>query len=88
MSDFWIAFFAGLASGVVVTVLVAFTRRLLKRRSQKNRVILLKELRPFIPITIGFVLVILGALLRDSAPGLIGVGSFLVGFGAVTLFRD
>jgi len=80
MPDFGIAFFGGLASGVVLMILTLFFRRLLRRRSEGEAETRwsAKKLRPFVPIAIGFILIALGLSFFDT------VGYYF--FGAALFF--
>ena len=53
---------AGLASGVVLTLLSYFVRRLVRRRSRGEPMVELsmEKLRPFIPMVVGFILLLIG----------------------------
>jgi len=64
MSDFLLAFVGGLASGVVLTILTALIRRLLRRRAKSESVALnWKELRPLVVIVVGFALIFIDIFL-------------------------
>lgn len=67
MTDFWVTFLSGLASGIVLLMLATFVRNLVRRRSQGEPVLKLdiRESRPLIPIVMGLILVILGLFVRQ-----------------------
>lgn len=84
MADFWLSFLGGLASGIALFALTVFIRRLIRRRSQGKAMLELnmKELRPFIPIAVGLVLLLLGIFGGQRAKD---YAFLLVPFGAVML---
>jgi len=71
-------FLAGLASGVVLTLLSYFVRRMLQRRSRGEPMLELstEKLRPLIPIVVGFILLFIGLFggerVEEFAPLLVG----------------
>jgi len=79
MSEFWITFVGGLASGIVLVVLTTVIRRVLRRRSEgEPKKLKVKELRPLVAIVIGFALIFIDILMIDD-------GGFLTGMGGVIL---
>lgn len=84
MNDFWLAFLAGLASGVVIVVVSTLFRRLFKRRSESEPIKLSKkELRPLVVMTVALILIFIDVFLFDNGGYLIGIGAVLLGLGSV-----
>ena len=85
MSDFWIAFLGGLASGIVLIVLTILIRRLFQKRSEGAPIKLTKEeFRPLLVIAIALTLIFVDVFLIDNGGYLIGVGAFILVFGVIT----
>jgi membrane protein DedA with SNARE-associated domain len=89
VTDFWMTFLGGLASGVVLTVLGYFVRRLFQRRSRGEPMIELsmEKLRPFIPILVGAILLLLGLFggkqVESSSDYLVATGAMLMFMGSI-----
>ena len=89
MTDFWMTFLGGLASGIVLTLLSSFVRRLVRRRSRGEPMLELsiEKLRPFIPILVGAMLLLLGLFggkqVESSSDYLVGVGVMLMLMGSM-----
>ncbi len=82
MSDFWITFIGGLASGVVLIVLTTLIRRLLRRRAKGEATRLnLKGLRPLGAIAIGFALIFIDIFMIND-------GGFITGIGGMILIME
>lgn len=83
MSDFWMTFVGGIASGIVLVVLTTLARRLLRRRSKGEPVKLsVKELRPLVAIAIGFALIFIDIFLINDGGYLMGMGGMILMFSA------
>jgi len=73
----------GIASGIVLIVLMALIRRLLKRRSGGESIRLsVKELRPLVAIAIGFALIFIDILMINDGGFLMGMGGMILMFSA------
>lgn len=89
MTDFWMTFVAGLASGIVLTLLSSFVRRLVRRRSRGEAMpeLRIEKLRPFIPILVGAILLLLGLFggkqVESSSDYLVGMGAMLMLMGSI-----
>lgn len=84
MSDFWIAFLGGLASGIVLTVLATIFRRLFQKRSEGAPIKLSKkEFRPLVVMAIGLALIFVDAFLIDNGGFLMGIGGMILIWGVV-----
>lgn len=82
MSNFWTNFLAGLASGVVLTILTTVFSKMLRRRAKGEPVKLdTRTLRSLIVLLIGLVLVLLDTfVVEQSSRGFLrGIGAFLIG---------
>lgn len=83
LSDFWITFIGGIASGIVLVVLTTLIRRLLRRRAEGEPVKLgIKELRPLVAIVIGFGLIFIDIFLVGARGFLMGLGGLILMFSA------
>lgn len=84
MSDFWITFVGGIASGIVLVVLTTLARRLLRRRSKSEPIKLnIKQLRPLVATAIGFSLVFIDIFLINDGGVLMGVGGVILMWSAL-----
>ena len=89
MTDFWVTFLSGLASGIVLILLTFFIRRSARRRSRGEPVLELsvEKLRPFIPILVGAILLLLGLFggkrVEPYSSILVGMGAVLMMMGAI-----
>ena len=84
MSDFWIDFTAGIASGIVLVVLGAFVRRLIRKRSKGEPIKLnAKEFRPLVAIAIGFALIFIDIFLISDGGVLRGLGGMILIWSAL-----
>ena len=84
MSEFWVTFISGLASGIALIVLTALIRRLLRRRAKGEATRLnLKELRPLVAIVIGFALIFIDIFMIDDGGFLMGMGGMILLWSAL-----
>jgi len=84
MSEFWITFVGGLASGIVLTVLTTVIRRVLRRRSEGEQLKLKsKELRPLVAIIVGFALIFIDILMISDGGFLMGMGGMILLWSAL-----
>jgi len=89
VSDFWMTFLGGLASGIALTLLSSFVRRLIRRRSLGEPMLELsiEKLRPFIPILVGAILLFLGLFggqrVESYSDYLVGIGAMLMLMGSI-----
>jgi hypothetical protein len=94
ISDFWIAFLGGLASGIVLIILTAFMRRLLRKQPQDKQEPRkgIKELSPLIILGSGFILTLLALLFYDKigimSYAIILPGVMLLIIGAISFFME
>jgi drug/metabolite transporter (DMT)-like permease len=84
MGDFWIAFFGGLASGVVLAILSIIIRRLFRRQSEaKTFKLTRKEFRGLLIVAIALVLIFVDMFVFSGKGLLTGVGVALLAWGIV-----
>lgn len=89
MTSFWGTFFGGLASGVALLLLTRYIHRRVRRRSKGESVpaLSMKELRPYLPLVVGLVLLLLGLFggeeVAEFSDYLVGFGGMLMVLGSI-----
>ena len=84
MDSFWSNFFAGLASGIVLTILTAVVSRALRKHPKGEALKLnTKVLRSFVAVVIGFALVFIDIFMVKDGGVLKGMGTMILLWSAL-----
>jgi len=89
IDDFWTSFFAGLASGIVLVVIGAIIRRVLRKRAKgESFKLATKGLRPFVAVVIGFALIFIDVFLVKDGGVLRGLGAMILIWSALDFLES